>query len=298
MTSAVFRTIARAAKQARTLAVAGVIATAATAATAAAAESSSAALARWTRQAESGDAAAQYELGRRLSSGDGVPMDRERGRVLFELSAQQNFAKSEYELARHYDGQTGQAFDRKRSFDYLQRAAQHGDVPAQVDLAFRYLNGSEIVPKDPVQSFRWFTSAASRGSTIANCMLADFHRDGRGGARQDDRKALELYRRTATTLDACARKSQYELYRMYEAGRGTPKNLTAAVGWLKKSAQAGNPIAQAALGRAYLQGKDLPKNEEEGRFWLKQSRKGVAPHDDGDHDDVHPGAHDGSHRHP
>jgi uncharacterized protein len=296
MTSAVFRTVARAAKQACTLAIAGVIATAATAA---AVESPGAALARWTRQAEAGDAAAQYELGRRLSAGDGVPMDRERGRGLFERSAQQNFPQSEYELARHYDGQTGQAFDRKRSFDYLQRAAQHGYVPAQVDLAFRYLNGSEIVPKDPVQSFRWFSSAASRGSTIANCMLADFHRDGLGGARQDDKKAFELYRRTATTSDACARKSQYELYRMYEAGRGTPRNLTIAVGWLKQSAQAGNPIAQAALGRAYLQGKDLPKNEEEGRFWLKQSRKGVAPHDDDDHDDdVHPGAHDGSHRHP
>ena len=69
--------------------------------------------------------------------------------------------------------------------------------------------------------------------------------------------------------------------------------------WLKKSAQAGDPIAQAALGRAYLQGKGLSRNEEEGRFWLRQSRKGVAPHDDDDHDDeANPAAHSGGHRHP
>jgi len=233
------------------------------AATAATAEILETTLERWTRQAEAGDAAAHYEL------------------------------------ARHYDGQTGQAFDRKRSLDHLQRAARNGHVPAQVDLAFRYLNGSEVLPADPAQSFQWFSSAASRGSTIAECMLADFHRDGQGGARQDDKKAFDLYRRTATTSDACARKSQYELYRMHEAGRGTPKNLAIAVGWLKKSAQAGNPIAQAALGRAYVQGKGLPRSEEEGRFWLKQSRKGVAPHDDDDHDDdVKSDAHGGSaHRH-
>lgn len=206
-------------------------------------------------------------------------------------------ASAEYELARHYDGQTGQAFDRKRSLDHLQRAAQQNHVAAQVDLAFRYLNGNEIMTRDEAQSLRWFTSAASHGSVIAQCMLADFHRDGRGGAPQDYTKAFNLYRKTATTSDACARKSQYELYRMYEAGWGTSKNLTVAVGWLKKSAQAGNPIAQSTLGRAYLQGKSLPKDEEEGRFWLKQSRKGVAPHDDDDHDDdVNPGVHR-HHRH-
>lgn len=263
MTSPAHRMLARCAWRLGPLLVAGALASAASA------QDAGASLARLTRQAEGGDAAAQYEL------------------------------------ARHYDGQTGQAFDRARSLDFLQRATQHGHVRAQVDLAFRFLNGSEINPPDPARSFQWFSRAATGGSTIARCMLGDFHRDGRGGAPRSDRKAFELYRLTAASSDACARKSQYELHRMYEEGRGTARNPAIARVWLKKSAQAGNPIAQAALGRAHLEGRGVARDEAQGRFWLRQSRKGVAPHDDDDHDDheahddpARPGASGGGHRHP
>ncbi len=191
---------------------------------------------------------------------------------------------AEYERARHFSGATGQAIDEAQALDHLRRAAGHGYLPAQVDLGFAHLDGKGRAAKDLSQAFVWFRKAADQGSVIAQCMLGDFYRDGLGGAERSDALALQWYRRTAASSDRCAPRSQFQLYKAYELGRGVPKDMARAVAWLKRSADAGNPVAQATLGRAYLKGYGVPRDEATGRDWLKKSREGVAPHDDEDED--------------
>lgn len=206
--------------------------------------------------------------------------------VVTALNAQGAFgqsAKAEYELARHYQGMTGVALDLRQAFDHMRKAAELGHGPAQVELGFMYLNGNDQVRKDLAESFRWFGKAAENRQVVAQCMLGDFHKHG-WAVRQDDAEAFRWYRLTAATDDKCAPKSQFELYLAYEAGRGVRKDLKTAVAWLRKSAEAGNPLAQQALGRAYAAGHGVERDAELARQWRRRSREGVAPHDDEEHD--------------
>jgi TPR repeat protein len=229
-------------------------------------------------------AEAQYELGMRYHNGLGVPMDKATAFRLFSDSAAQGYAKAEYELAKHYQGMSGTALDLQQAFVYTRKAAEHGHGPAQVDLGFIYLNGNDRVHKDLAASLQWFKKSAQAGHAVAQCMLGDFYKNGWGGARQDDAEAFRWYRVTATKDDKCAPKSKFELYMAYEAGKGVPKDLKAAVAWLKRSAEAGNPQAQHTLGRAYASGYGVERDTELARQWRRRSHEGVAPHDDYEHD--------------
>ena len=80
--------------------------------------------------------------------------------------------------------------------------------------------------------------------------------------------------------DRCAAKAQYALYVAYESGSGVTRDLATATRWLKKSAEAKNPQAQATLGRNFVKGHGVARNEETGVDWIRKSREGVAPHDE------------------
>ena len=189
-----------------------------------------------------------------------------------------------YALAQREQGLTGQPINLAQAFSHLQRAAEAGHVRAQTDLAFAYMNGQALAPQDLEKAFHWFQKAAIAGSVPAQCMLGDFHQRGMGGARQDDAEAARWYLKSAGQDDRCAARSQYALFLAYEAGRGVPRDLGTAIAWLRRAAEADNPVAQAALGRAYLRGHGVEPNAEHARRWLRLAREGVSPHEDHVHD--------------
>ena len=157
-------------------------------------------------------------------------------------------------------------------------------MPAQLELAFAYLNGSSAAPRDLATALRWFRQAADAGSVTAQCMVGDFYRDGTGGVAKDGKQAHAWYAKTAHADAPCASKSQYELYRLYEAGHGVRRDLPAALRWLQEAALAGNPSAQKALGQNYARGYGVPQDATLAQVWLRRSREGVAPHDDHEHE--------------
>lgn len=188
-----------------------------------------------------------------------------------------------YALARQYRGDTGNTVDLRQSQVWLQRAAEGGLAAAQVDVAFIYLSGNNVVPKDAARAFRWFSAAADQGAVTAQCMLGDFHRQGLGGARKDEVQAFRWYSRAAVQDDRCAPKAQYELYVSYEAGRGVRRDLAKAMHWLDRAARGNNPQAQATLARHYEQGHGVTQDLGLAVSWRRRSREGVSHHDDHDH---------------
>ncbi|MBS7778364.1 tetratricopeptide repeat protein [Acidovorax sp. CCYZU-2555] len=200
------------------------------------------------------------------------------------LSVAQDTADSDYQQSKRFNGSAGDTIDMARSRQHLLRAAQRGHGQAQVDLGFIYLNGTGT-PKDMAQAFKWFDAAAANQMVLAQCMLGDFYRGGLGGAPQDHAAAVRWYRKTAGASARCASKSQYELYVSYAAGLGVKKDLGKAIEWLQRSADAGNPQAQRALGLAYRSGQGVAANPVLAKQWLLKSREGVAPHEDHEHDD-------------
>lgn len=236
------------------------------------------------REAQQGSAAARYELAHRYNLGTGVALDREKSLQLYEQAAAAGHGAALLALSRHHRGQTGAPADLPRALDLLQQSAAKDHVPAQLELAFAYLNGSTGAPRDPAQAFPWFRKAAAAGSVTAQCMVADFYRDGTGGAPKDPKQAHSWYVKTAASTAPCASKSQFELYRLYEAGLGVRKDLPQALHWLQEAALAGNPLAQRTLGQNYARGYGVPQDGTLAQVWLKRSREGVAPHDDHEHE--------------
>ena len=76
--------------------------------------------------------------------------------------------------------------------DALRLAAEAGDAEAMSDLGATYAVGSEGLPRDDAEAFRWFTRSAEAGSSLAKLNLAGCYRDGRG-CDVDDARAMALY---------------------------------------------------------------------------------------------------------
>jgi len=66
-------------------------------------------------------------------------------------------------------------------------------------------------------------------------------------------------------------EAQYRLGRMYEFGRGVPKDMAQALTWLRKSAAAGNANAQQELGVMYYNGDGVPHDETQAVAWFQKA---------------------------
>lgn len=58
---------------------------------------------------------------------------------------------------------------------------------------------------------------------------------------------------------------------MCEEGKGGPKDLTAAVKWMRKSAIQGQPLAQRYLGVMYDKGEGVEENPVLAAYWFQKS---------------------------
>jgi hypothetical protein len=71
--------------------------------------------------------------------------------------------------------------------------------------------------------------------------------------------------------------AQYALGKMYSNGEGTDKNAREAVNWYLKSAAQGNPEAQCNMGYAYSQGKGLEADDKKAAEWYRRSADNGSP---------------------
>ena len=130
--------------------------------------------------AESGDAAAQAELGERYEDGRGVVQD--------------------YAVA----------------VSWFRRAAEQGHAPGQAALGSMYGRGRGV-PRDDAEAARWFRRAAEQDNARGQAGVGFMYSTGRGGVVQDHGEAIRWYRRSAEQGNAVG---QYNLGWMYESGRG------------------------------------------------------------------------------
>ncbi|MEO8740693.1 MAG: tetratricopeptide repeat protein [Casimicrobiaceae bacterium] len=66
-------------------------------------------------------------------------------------------------------------------------------------------------------------------------------------------------------------EAQYRLGRMYEFGRGVPKDMAQALAWLRKSAAGGNANAQQELGVMYFNGDGVPHDDAQAVAWFQKA---------------------------
>ncbi len=111
-------------------------------------------------------------------------------------------------------------------FDKTLKEAKNGDALAQVNLGNMYHKG-EGVPKDLVESVKWFRKSAEQGNALGQFNLGTMYDHG-DGVPKDDVEAVKWFRKSAEQGDASA---QYFLGLMYAKGEGVPKDLVEAHVW-------------------------------------------------------------------
>jgi len=121
--------------------------------------------------------------------------------------------------------------------------------------------------KDYVRAQKLFEDRAMQGDALAQLMLGDIYKNGRG-VPKDESMGYFWTRKAAMQGDA---RGQAALGALMQAGSGTPRDDAGAVPWLEKSAQQGYVLAQMALGSVYLNGQGAKKDEEKAVFWLRKA---------------------------
>ena len=212
--------------------------------------------------ATGGDAAAQFDLGDRYFTGEGVPQDNGEALRWFRLAADQGHASAQASLGFMYRNGEGVPKDEGEALHWYRLAADQGYAGAQVSLGSMYSNG-EGVPQDDGEAVRWYRVAADQGYANAQFNLGNVYANGRG-VPQDDGEAVRWYRLAA---DQGLAQAQYNLSGMYLNGRGVPQDDGEAVRWHRLAADQGHAGAQHRLSLMYGTGKGVPQDYVTAHMW-------------------------------
>jgi localization factor PodJL len=121
-----------------------------------------AAIAWYTRAADSGLAPAQYRLGSIYEKGLGVPKDLAAAQTWYSRAADAGNVKAMHNLAvLHAEGAGGEP-DLERAAGLFRKAADHGVRDSQFNLAILHARGLGV-PQDMTEAYKWFAVAASSG---------------------------------------------------------------------------------------------------------------------------------------
>ena len=162
---------------------------------------------RLKKAAETGNAEAQFEMGRIYGNGDGVPQD--------------------YEIA----------------VGWLEKAARLNHAKAQESLGSIYANGVGV-KQDFITARNWYLKAARNGLGSAQYLMATMFRFGLFESEVDMQKAIEWYQRAAQQNVAAA---QLALGKLVMRGKHVKQDDAAALQWLMLAHANGSQGAEAYI---------------------------------------------------
>ena len=172
-------------------------------------------------KAETGDATAEYELGRAILTSR--PGDSEFASALpwFRRSAGQGYAPAEYEYGSLF--REGIWKDPKQLIYWWADAAEQGNVHAQLWLGDFYEQGRFGVKRDYGEAVKWLSMAAKQGEPDAQVTLGQMYQNGEG-VPEDYGLAAFWYRKAADhTIDlGGAGVGANSLAWLYEHGHASP----------------------------------------------------------------------------
>lgn len=240
------------------------------------------------QHAESGDAKAQFELGRAYEDGKGTPQDDEHAVEWFRKSAEQGNAQAQNSLGVMYALGRGIQRDKEEAVRWYKKAAKQGLAEALYNVAISYYNG-EGVEEDISAAYAWMMLAQSKGDpqaaeavkriagelraglSVSKFQLARMYETGEE-IPQDPARAIDLYRQIAADdHDFRNGIAQFRLCQMYGNGTGMAKDFAQAKSWCKQAAKQGNASAYLVLGVAAERGLGGPINLKEASDWYEDA---------------------------
>lgn len=195
--------------------------------------------------AEQGNADAQYALGCRYDSGDGVRKNLPDGFRWFEAAAKQGHVLASLAVGRAYLNGRGVKKNEQEATPFLRHAADHGDAEAQYRLGkIVYMDSQGEDDADgryrlEKASFELLKAASDQGYAPAQCELGAVY-----AIKNGYHVAFDLYR--AAALQELAIAQRY-LADCYLWGYGCARNLELAEFWYRQAAMGRDKIARSRL---------------------------------------------------
>jgi TPR repeat protein len=181
-------------------------------------------------KANSGDAAAQFALGKAYDTGNGVPKRSDQAALWYRKAADQGNPKAQSNLGLLYWLGEGVEQDKAEAVRWYRKAARQGDANAMFKLGAAYYNG-EGIGLDDTLAYAWFLLSSEAGNSSG----------------QDAANRSRGEHGIMGFADACIALGQ-----MFEEGKDLPKNLESAAAWYRKAAEQGSADAQLDLAALYI----------------------------------------------
>ncbi|KAM3959331.1 HMG-coA reductase degradation 3 [Aphomia sociella] len=223
--------------------------------------------------AERGYIPARIKLAWSYIFGEGLDMDLETGKAIFEELAEQGNGEAHAGMGFLYaTGTSVPVSQAKALVHYTLGAAGDSDF-AQMALAYRHWAGVTVPSSCPKALDLYMKVAAkvasqvslSGGPGVQRARLMD---EAEAGAALDT-DLIEYYQLLAEKGDVQAQVGLGQLH--FQGGRGVTLDMNKALHYFQQAAKTGNAVANAFLGKIYLEGGDgiKPDNETALRYFKK-----------------------------
>lgn len=188
--------------------------------------------------AEKGDSDAQFELGLRMLTGEGLKKDEKKGAEWLEKAANQKHLRAQFIMGSLYEDGIGMKRNDALAFEWFRRAAENGFAPAQHAVAMGYDLGKGV-KQDPEAAAEWLEKAAAQSHAPSQTALAAKLERGVGVPKSPAKAALYYLR--AAQQDFVPAMSR--LANLYYSGNGVPVDYRRAGAWYQRAAQSDDPWA-------------------------------------------------------
>ncbi len=230
----------------------------------------------WYRKAaETGNADAEYAVGRMYELGEGVAANARKALEWYERAGSRNHPKAlrrAEAISKSFEKGKAQKKEPKDPLVYgdveaIFQKAISGDPAALYDMGMIYEKGYQR-PPDPYKARDWYQQAAGKGHREAQYRLGQMFRYGLG-IHENLPQAAKWYEKAARQGHA---KAQNRLGTMYAVGKGVKRDGSIAKEWFLKSARQGNAHAQYNLGKLYEGGNiGVKANRAEAYRWYARA---------------------------
>ena len=153
--------------------------------------------------AESGDAHAQYFMGKLYRDGPLLPPDWVMARYWFDKAAKQGYVAAQYALGKLYLSDDASVHDPELGIQWLEYAAYNGNHDASYRLGKEYLKG-EVVRKDTRKAMDHIYTSAQAGNPHAQYLLGKLLLQGKV-IDQDKEESIQWLTRAAEQGHSYAR---------------------------------------------------------------------------------------------
>ncbi|MDZ4287012.1 MAG: tetratricopeptide repeat protein [Prosthecobacter sp.] len=186
--------------------------------------------------AERGDADAQFELGLRMLTGEGMKKDEKEGVVWMQKAADQKHLRAQFVMGSLNEDGVGMPKNQSKAFDWYRKSAENGFAAAQHEVAMAYDLGRGV-KADPAKGTDWLQKAADQNHPPSLTALAAKLERGVGVDKSVAKAAL-FYLRAAQQDFVPAMN---RLAGLYYSGRGVPVDYRRAGAWYQRAARSDDP---------------------------------------------------------